>query len=316
MMSENKDTINPLHQYAKQYLLHLQFERRLAMNTVNAYWQDLRRYTDYMNSSFKISDPKFISLNQIRDYVKMLSIIPLNASLEPGLRKSSIVRTFSTLRGFHSYLVDEGVCDKNPTNQLLAPKQDKKLPQFLSVNEIESIIQSVDLELSSGYRDKSIISILYASGLRVSELTNLKLTDILIDDALLRITGKGDKQRIVPIGESALDDLIKYVNVYRPRFARKGESRGYTFLNLRGNPLSRMTIWNIFHAHCLKAGIDKNVSPHTLRHSFATHMLEGGADLRVVQEMLGHASIVTTQIYTHLDKSHLKEIHKQFHPRG
>lgn len=316
MITAKHEAVNPLHQYARQYLLHLQFERRLATNTVNAYWQDLRRYTDYMNSAFKIKNPKLISLNQIRDYVKMLSIIPLNASHEPGLRKSSIIRTFSTLKGFHLYLVDEGICDKNPTTKLMAPKQDKKLPQFLSVDEIERIILSVDLELPSGYRDKAIISILYSSGLRVSELTNLKLTDILIDDSLLRITGKGDKQRIVPIGESALADLTTYINVYRPRIARKGESRGYIFLNLRGNPLSRMTIWNIFHAHCLKAGITKNVSPHTLRHSFATHMLEGGADLRVVQEMLGHASIVTTQIYTHLDKSHLKEIHKQFHPRG
>ncbi|MFQ6610488.1 MAG: tyrosine-type recombinase/integrase, partial [Fidelibacterota bacterium] len=178
------------------------------------------------------------------------------------------------------------------------------------------ILNSVDLSTKTGLRDKAILSLLYASGLRVSELINLKLMDIFSEDGLVRITGKGDKQRYVPVGETALSDITQYTHVLRPGLARKGDAKGVVFLNLRGYPLTRMSIWNIFHDQTVKAGITKKVSPHSLRHSFATHMLEGGADLRLVQEMLGHSSIITTQIYTHLDKIHLKEIYKQFHPRG
>ena len=181
---------------------------------------------------------------------------------------------------------------------------------------MEKILESVDLDTKTGLRDKAILSLLYASGLRVSELINLKLMDIFSEEGLVRITGKGDKQRYVPVGETALSDITQYTHVLRPSLARKGDAKGVVFLNQRGYQLTRMSIWNIFHSHTVKAGIKKKVSPHSLRHSFATHMLEGGADLRLVQEMLGHSSIITTQIYTHLDKIHLKEIYKQFHPRG
>jgi len=305
-----------LHQYVKHYLLHLQFERRLSQNTVTAYWGDLKKYTDYLYTTFNIAHPRNIKLEQIREFVKMLTLLPMKHSTHIGLRKSSIIRSYSALKGFHQYLLDENYTKKDPTQLLASPKIEKKLPEVLTVNEVELILNSVDLEVETGIRDRAIISLLYASGLRVSELIQLKLMDIFSEEGLIRIMGKGNKERYVPIGDIALADTTTYVQILRPRLARKGDARGAVFLNIRGKPLSRMSIWNIFHTHTVKAGILKKVSPHSLRHSFATHMLEGGADLRMVQEMLGHSSIITTQIYTHMDKIHLKEIHKQYHPRG
>jgi len=288
----------------------------LSQNTINAYWTDLRRYTDYLNTTFGLSHPKNIKLDQIREFVKMLTMIPMKHSDNIGLRKSSILRSYSALKGFHQYLLDENLTRKDPTQLLSAPKIEKKLPEVLSVKEVEAIIDSVDMEIKTGIRDRAILCLLYASGLRVSELIHLKLMDIFAEEGLVRILGKGNKERYAPVGDIALSDILGYTRLLRPRLARKRDSKGIVFLNLRGSPLSRMSIWNIFHIQAVKAGITKNVSPHSLRHSFATHMLEGGADLRIVQEMLGHASIITTQIYTHVDKIHLKEIHKQYHPRG
>ncbi|MBC8214765.1 MAG: site-specific tyrosine recombinase XerD [Candidatus Marinimicrobia bacterium] len=305
-----------MHQFAKEFLLHLQFERRLSNNTVQAYWNDLRRYTDFLNDECKIEDPKNIMLSHVRKYVKWLNQIQVQNTENTGLKSSSINRTFSSIRGFHDYLIQQNISTKDPTNILEPPKLEKKLPIVLSVEEIDRIIKSVDLEKKISLRDRALLSLLYASGLRVTELVKLKLTNILQEEQLIRVIGKGDKERIVPIGGRALKHLSEYVEAVRPVLARKGNSRGYIFLNQRGTPLTRMTVWNIIKENTIKAGIKKKISPHTFRHSFATHLLEGGADLRAVQEMLGHVDISTTQIYTHLDKHTLKEIHQECHPRG
>jgi len=307
---------NPLHQSAKQYLLHLQFERRLASNTTEAYWRDIKRYTDYLFVEKKITNPGKILLGHIRDYVRGLPNIQVKQTKTVGLKPSSISRAFSAIRGYHEFLIQEGLSKKDPSSFLQPPKQVQKLPDVLSVEEVNAIIDAVDLQKDTGIRDKALINVLYSSGLRVSELITLKLTNILWDEKMIRVIGKGQKERLVPMGEPAYICLLDYIETLRPRLARKGAGKGFIFLNARGNPITRMTAWNILHHNAVQAGISSKVSPHTLRHSFATHLLEGGADLRVVQEMLGHADITTTQVYTHLDKTYLKEVHKQFHPRG
>lgn len=305
-----------MHNSAKQYLLHLQFERRLARNTLEAYWRDLQRYTDYLFIEKQISEPCKILLGHIRDYVRGLNKIPVNREKQIGLKPSSISRAFSAVRGYHEFLIQEGLSKKDPSAFLQPPKLEQKLPDVLTVSQVNAILDVVDLSKDTGLRDKAMIHVLYSSGLRVSELIALNLTNILWEEMMVRVIGKGQKERLVPMGEPAVACLLEYVETLRPRLARKGSGKGSIFLNARGNPITRMTVWNILHFNVVQAGIQQKVSPHTLRHSFATHLLEGGADLRVVQEMLGHADITTTQVYTHLDKTYLKEIHKQFHPRG
>jgi len=196
------------------------------------------------------------------------------------------------------------------------PRLTRSIPTTLLVEEVNQIIQSVDLNKKYALRDQAILSMLYASGLRVTELVDLKLKNLMMDEGLIRVFGKGGKERIVPFGKTALTFLKLYLKEVRPFNSQKGKSQGILFLNHRGGKLTRMSIWNILHENTLRAGITKKVSPHVLRHSFATHLLEGGADLRSVQEMLGHSDITTTQIYTNIDKIYLKEIHKEFHPRG
>ena len=315
-LNDQKNMLNPLHPFAKEFLIHLQFERRLSNNTVQAYWIDLRRYTDFLFDECRIKLPKNIMLSHVRKYVKWLNQIPIQKTDTIGLKSSSVNRTFSSIRGFHDYLIQQNLSSKDPTNILETPKLEKKLPTILSVEEIDKIIESIDLEKTISLRDRALLSLLYASGLRVTELVNLKLTNILQEEQLIRVIGKGDKERIVPIGSRALKHLNEYNELIRPSLARKGNSRGYIFLNQRGTPLTRMTVWNILQDNVLRAGIKKKISPHTFRHSFATHLLEGGADLRAVQEMLGHVDISTTQIYTHLSIKRLKEVYDKAHPRA
>ena len=234
-----------------------------------------------------------------------------------GINKSSSIhRLFSTIRGFHQYLYQFGKTKENPSQLLPPPRLSRKIPVTLQVEQINSIIHSVDMEKKYALRDKALLSLLYASGLRVSELIELKLKNLIITDGVIRVLGKGNKERIVPVGNIALSHIQNYLSNLRVELSAKGKSQGILFLNSRGNKLTRMSIWNILQENTIKAGINKKVSPHILRHSFATHLLEGGADLRAVQEMLGHADITTTQIYTNIDKTYLKEIHKQYHPRG
>ena len=307
---------NPLWELATEYLSHLQFERRLSTNTLNAYNHDLKKYTNFMFDKLQLTSIDSIQSSHIENFVNKLSNKP-NMDKKEGLNKSSSIhRLFSTIRGFHQYLCQLRITKNDPSQLLVPPRLTRSIPTTLIVEEVNQIIQSVDLNKKFALRDQAILSMLYASGLRVTELVDLKLKNIMMDEGLIRVFGKGGKERIVPFGKIALTFLKLYLKLIRPSSSKKGKSQGILFLNHRGGKLTRMAIWNILHENTIRAGINKKVSPHVLRHSFATHLLEGGADLRSVQEMLGHSDITTTQIYTNIDKIYLKEIHKQFHPRG
>jgi integrase/recombinase XerD len=307
---------NPLWELATEYLSHLQFERRLSTNTLNAYNHDLKKYTNFMFDKLQLTSIDSIQSSHIENFVNKLSNKP-NMDKKEGLKKSSSIhRLFSTIRGFHQYLCQLRITKNDPSQLLVPPRLTRSIPTTLIVEEVNQIIQSVDLNKKFALRDQAILSMLYASGLRVTELVDLKLKNIMMDEGLIRVFGKGGKERIVPFGKIALTFLKLYLKLIRPSSSKKGKSQGILFLNHRGGKLTRMAIWNILHENTIRAGINKKVSPHVLRHSFATHLLEGGADLRSVQEMLGHSDITTTQIYTNIDKIYLKEIHKQFHPRG
>ena len=307
---------NPLWELATEYLSHLQFERRLSTNTLNAYNHDLKKYTNFMFDKLQLMSIDSIQSSHIENFVNKLSNKP-NMDKKEGLKKSSSIhRLFSTIRGFHQYLCQLRITKNDPSQLLVPPRLTRSIPTTLIVEEVNQIIQSVNLNKKFAIRDQAILSMLYASGLRVTELVDLKLKNIMMDEGLIRVFGKGGKERIVPFGKTALTFLKLYLKLIRPSSSKKGKSQGILFLNHRGGKLTRMAIWNILHENTIRAGINKKVSPHVLRHSFATHLLEGGADLRSVQEMLGHSDITTTQIYTNIDKIYLKEIHKQFHPRG
>ena len=302
-------------EYVKRYLIHLQLERRLEGNTINSYWYDLEKYTKYLVEDLNITNIDKIKRFDINSFLSSLNFYnKKNNRIQ--YRESSVSRYVSSIKGFHTYLLDQEIISKDPSEKITSPKIKKKIPEILSVKEIDLIVKSISLNKSNDYRDRAIISLLYSSGIRISELMKLKLIDINIQNSILSIIGKGDKQRIVPVGEKALDHLLYYINDYRILFVKKKNSMGYLFLNNRGGALSRMGIWNIVKKRVMESSINKNITPHIFRHSFATHLIEGGADLIAVQQMLGHSDITTTQIYTHLDKTYLKEVHKNCHPRG
>ena len=307
---------NPLWELATEYLSHLQFERRLSNNTLYAYNLDLKKYTHFLFSELHLTSINSIKASHIENFVKDLNNAGTMDTKSDLKKSSTIHRLFSTIRGFHQYLCQLRITENDPSELLVPPRLTRKIPTTLLVEEVNKIIQAVDLTKKYALRDQAILSLLYASGIRVTELVDLKLKNLMMDDGLIRVFGKGRKERIVPIGKIALSFLTLYLKELRPSNSRKGKSQGILFLNHRGGKLTRMSIWNILHENTLRAGITKKVSPHVLRHSFATHLLEGGADLRSVQEMLGHSDITTTQIYTNIDKIYLKEIHKEFHPRS
>ena len=311
-MINNDKKFNTLLNEVKKYLAYLQFERNMSVNTIESYYHDLKYYIEYLYYDKKISCLSKAKSIIIKSYINHLS----KYSYASNYSHSSINRKISSLKGFHKYLFINNKSKLNTTNLFQSVKQSRKIPLTLNYEEIINILSSININKANSLRDKSIISMLYSCGLRVSELLGLNLTNINLDEDVLRVLGKGKKERIVPIGSKAKDDLLNYLETERPRLARKKDSKGYLFLSNRGNALSRKTTWNIVSNHSKKCFPNKNISPHTFRHSFASHLLEGGADLRIVQELLGHSSISTTQIYTHLDKTYLKEIHKQFHPRG
>ena len=293
----------------EDYLLYARVERNLATTTLASYEIDLQRYLEHLRDA-GVDDLDQVRQTHIRGYTRRLSSL--------DLAPASIHRSFSAVRGFHRFLLAEKRTSSDPSAFLEAPKQPRRLPKVLEVGEINAIIEAVDTGNPRGVRDRSMISLLYACGLRVSELTGLSLSDLLTEHGLLRVLGKGSKERLVPVGRRAAEDLATYLKKARPLLAakRKARNKGEVYLNARGNPLTRGGAFQIVKQWARRAGITKEVSPHIFRHSFATHLLEGGADLRAVQEMLGHADITTTQIYTHLDRDYLKEVHKQFHPRG
>jgi len=306
MIKANNHMLNDV----KKYLVFLQFEKKLSNNTINAYWNDLEKYLSYLSARFKIQKLSSIKLIHIKDYIQAIN------EFDRSKENSTINRLISSIKNFHRYLLLHKIIDKDPGKLLKSVKVRQKIPVVLSVEEINKIIDRIDLNDKNGIRNKCIVLLLYSSGLRVSELVNLSLTNLFLDEDIIKIFGKGSKERLVPIGHTAKSLLIDYINNIRHHYSKKTDTKGILFLSNRGKNLSRKTVWNIIKICSMNSGINKNISPHTFRHSFATHLLEGGADLRVVQALLGHSSITTTQIYTLLDKTYLKEIHKEFHPRG
>ena len=292
--------------YKKGFKAYLQLERSLSNNSVDAYLTDVEKLTTYLQASNNLKTPADVELKDLQGFIKWVA--------ELGMTQTSQARTISGIRSFYKYCLLEDVTKKDPTVLLEAPKLKRMLPDFLSFEEIEKIIAEIDMSTPEGGRNKAIIETMYSSGLRVSEVVNLKLSQLYFDVGFIRVVGKGNKERLVPIGSSA----IKYVNLYRNNIrvhlpVQTGEE-DFLFLNRRGKHLSRVMIFLIIKDLVKKAGITKSISPHTFRHSFATHLIEGGADLRAVQEMLGHESIITTEIYTHLDREFLRTTLQQFHP--
>ncbi len=300
-----------MKEHCTEYLHYLVLEKNASRNTIASYKLDLKRYVAFLEHN-NVRTVNAITESDATQFLGSLR--------ERQLSPRSITRTLSAIKGFHKFLVGDGVSKLNPTESVDAPKLPRSLPDVLSQPEVDAILKqpaaSAKDKKSLWLRDKALLETMYASGLRVSELIGLKQSNVLANETLLRVFGKGSKERIVPIGGSALRWIARYKKECRLLLARRGSSEDALFLNARGTPMSRMAVWNIVRTNTKKAGINKEVHPHTFRHSFATHLLEGGADLRAVQEMLGHSDIATTQIYTHIDREYLKEVHRTFHPRG
>lgn len=293
--------------FIQEYLTMLKVERNLAKNSIESYRRDLSQYHKFLSTDLNINSVLSVTLGHIRTYVRHLK--------DKGFAANSVKRAISSIRTYHNFLSSEGYMKDNPAQLLDTPKVPQKLPNVLSIQEIDSILRVIPEKAPMARRDLAIFEMMYSCGLRVTELCNLKSVDILWDSEMIRVIGKGDKHRFIPIGPIARDNLKDYLNYERPKLADKNPNVGQIFLSRNGRKLTRMMIWILLKKWTDAANVGKDVSPHTLRHSFATHLLEGGADLRSVQEMLGHSDIATTQIYTHLDRAHLKEVHKTFHPR-
>ena len=296
-----------MEEFLKEYLTILRYEKNLSENTANSYKSDLQKFLTFLSES-KVKDFSEVTSNIIAKFFERQRKL--------GVDSATSARYMSSIKGFFRFLENNSYIEKNPTEKLSPVKKARKLPAVLTLPEIEMILNAPQTSETTGLRDKAILETFYSSGLRVSELINLKINDLFFDDEVIRVLGKGSKERIVPIGSSAIKWLKEYLIRSRPHLEKKSKSQNFVFLNKRGTKLSRMWIWKIFGNYAKEAGISKNIHPHIFRHSFATHLLEGGADLRAVQEMLGHADISTTQIYTHVDRNYIKQVHKDHHPRG
>jgi integrase/recombinase XerD len=295
-----------MDQYLDLFMNYLTVERGLARNTLEAYGRDLNRYLTWLQKA-GVNSPEAITAPLILHF--------LAACKDEGLAPRSRSRALVAIRTFHKFLVAERLCAQNPTGQVTAPRSLAALPKTLSPCDVESLLASPQGEGALAQRDRAMLEILYATGLRVSELVTLKLSDLQLDVGYLTAFGKRSKQRIVPLGEAAIGELRNYLAIARPRFDKGGLS-AILFLNRSGEGLTRQGFWKMIKRRAREAGIHRHISPHTLRHSFATHLLENGADLRAVQAMLGHADISTTQIYTHVTRERLRQIHARHHPRG
>jgi len=292
--------------YKKGYKAYLQLEKSLSDNSVEAYSHDLAKLTEFFLANNVEKKPNEVKLKDLENFLKWIN--------ELGMTPSSQSRIISGLRSFYKYCYEEQISLKDPTALLDAPKLSKKLPDVLTFFEIEKILSSIDVSTPEGARNKAIIETLYGCGLRVSELVNLKISCLYPDIGFIRVIGKGDKERLVPIGSSAIKCIKSYIENIRVHIPVIKGNEDVVFLSRRGKKLSRIMIFMIIKDLAKKAGISKTISPHTFRHSFATHLVEGGADLRAVQEMLGHESITTTEIYTHLNREYLRDTLQQFHP--
>jgi len=283
----------------------LALEQGASVQTSSAYKLDIARFVTYAKVKGAAS-PLDIGARTLREYVYHLKDL--------GLSPASIRRNVSAVRTYFKFLLGEGHVVRDPSERLETPKRWRTLPEVLGVEEVEKLLAAPSLDEPLAFRDRAMLELAYGAGLRVSEWISLGVRDVMLQDHLVRVFGKGAKERLVPIGRRAIGAIAIYLRELRPSL-EKGEGKGILFLNARGQPLSRMGAWKMLRKYVEQAGITKPVSPHTLRHSFATHLLEGGADLRAVQEMLGHVDISTTQIYTHVDREYLRSVHKQFHPR-
>jgi integrase/recombinase XerD len=289
------------------YLHYLTIERGLSQNTRKSYERDLEQYLTFLTKQ-QVSDWQAVDRVLILSFLQQLQ--------QSGKSSATIIRMVSSLRRFHQFLRQERFTDHDPMQHIDSPKKQQKLPDTLSLSEVERLIETPDTKEVLGIRDRAILEVMYATGLRVSELIGLQLKDLHLSMGLLQTTGKGDKERIVPLGDLAIQWIETYLEEARPFLTRKHPEESHLFVNNHGRQLSRQGIWKNLKALVRKAGITKNVTPHTLRHSFATHLLENGADLRTVQELLGHADISTTQIYTHITKKRMTEVYKQHFPRA
>jgi integrase/recombinase XerD len=284
----------------------LTLEQGISPRTLEAYQRDVDRLAVYATTKGALS-PVDVTSRMLREFIYYLKDI--------GLSPASIRRGISAVRTYFKFLMADGVVARDPSERLETPKRWRTLPEVLSVAEIERLLAAPSLDDPLVFRDRAMLELAYGAGLRVSEWITLGIRDLILEEKLVRVFGKGSKERLVPIGRSAIGAVATYIRELRPDL-EKGQGKGILFLNARGEPLTRMGAWKILRKYVDRAGIKKAVSPHTLRHSFATHLLEGGADLRAVQEMLGHADISTTQIYTHVDREYLRSVHRKFHPRG
>jgi integrase/recombinase XerD len=288
------------------FLQFLTLERGASPNTIAAYRRDLRHLVDYLEG-LGVASPSRATAPQLREFVFRLKDL--------GLAPTSIRRHISATRTYYRFLAGEGLVVRDPTERLASPKKWRTVPSVLTVEEVERILAAPQADDPLAWRDRALVEFAYATGARVSELVHVAVKDVLFDEGLVRLFGKGSKERLVPIGRRALGAVALYAREIRPAL-EKGRGRGILFLNRRGAPLSRVGAWGIIRKLARAAGVRKRVTPHTFRHTFATHLLEGGADLRAVQEMLGHADLSTTQLYTRVDREYLRSVHRQFHPRA
>ncbi|MWF63223.1 site-specific tyrosine recombinase XerD [Staphylococcus haemolyticus] len=290
----------------EEYLKFIQIEKGLSENTIGAYRRDLKKYQLYMQEQ-KIAHIDFIDRQTIQEC--------LGSLIDQGASAKSIARFISTIRSFHQFALREKYAAKDPTVLIETPKYEKKLPDVLDVEEVIQLLETPDLTKNNGYRDRTILELLYATGMRVTELIQIEIDDVNLIMGFVKVYGKGNKERIIPLGDTVIEYLDTYINTVRPQLLKKTVTN-VLFLNLHGRPLTRQGIWKLIKQYGLRAYITKTLTPHTLRHSFATHLLENGADLRAVQEMLGHSDISTTQLYTHVSKTQIRQMYNQFHPRA
>jgi integrase/recombinase XerD len=295
-------------QALREYELYLRIERGLAPQTREAYLHDVRRYAQYAEEELALTGPAMVQASHLQQFLSFL----MGACL---LGERSLARNISALRSLHGFLVADGFGVEDPSALLELPRAGRKLPVVLSIEEVEAVLEAVDLSRKGGIRDRALLEVLYGSGLRVSEVNTLRMSQVYAEEGFLRIRGKGNKERLVPAGEPALAWIARYVREGRHQQPVQAGHDDLLFLNQRGGKLSRVSIFHLVKQTAALAGIQANVSPHTFRHSFATHLIEGGADLRAVQEMLGHESITTTELYLHLDREKLREVHALYHPR-
>lgn len=294
--------------YIKGFAAYLKLERSLAENSIGAYVSDVEKLFQYLEANNNVASINTITLKDLREFIKWLN--------ELGAPPNTQARVIAGIKSFFLYLLQEEMISDDPAVLLETPKVTRKLPDTLNLHEIDLLINAIDASKPEGMRNKAIIEVLYGCGLRVSELINLKISNLFEESEFIKVVGKGNKERIVPIGATALKLTKIYINEVRVHSTLKKGNEDYIFLNRFGAKLSRISIFNLIKQLAVVAGIKKNISPHTLRHSFATHLIEGGADLRAIQDMLGHASITTTEIYTHLDRDYLKTVITEFHPRA